>query len=183
VAPTLFTLDHGRIRLANAVFVYLERTIAPQAPLPPEVAPHAYGVSPTAISPSGTVVAAVAQGEAVWLGFQPIDPTDPAIVRVRVERPELLDAVTGGPWDETPSDEPRNYLLCPPDSRLSGVRHQSGYMPFGIRDSEKLSVLVQGDPPALVPLELVPPAVFTDLTGIVPEPLDPESAYKGWRLP
>ena len=56
-------------------------------------------------------------------------------------------------------------------------------MPFGIRDSEKLSVLVQGDPPALVPLELVPPAAFTDLTGIVPEPLDPESAYKGWRLP
>ena len=24
---------------------------------------------------------------------------------------------------------------------------------------------------------------FQELTGVAPEPLDPESAYKGWRLP
>jgi hypothetical protein len=180
---SLFALDHGRIRLADAVFVYLERTVAPQAPLPPEVPPRAYGLSPTGISPSGSVVAAVAPGEAVWLGFQAVDPRESAIVRVRVDRPEPLDAVTGGRWDEALTEEPRNYLLCPPDSRLSGVRHRSGYVPFGVRDADKLSVFVDGETPALVPVELVPPAAFTHLTGVVPEPLDPDHAYKGWRLP
>jgi hypothetical protein len=109
-----------------------------------------------------------------------VDSTRPALVRVRVDRPEPLDAVTGALWDDALSEEPRNYLTCPPDSRLPGLRHGSGYVPFRI---ERLTVLSYGDPAALVPIELVAPERFTSLTGMTPEPLDPDSAYKGWRLP
>jgi hypothetical protein len=177
--PPAFTLDRGRIRLGDAVFVYLERTLAPPAPLPAEVAPRAYGVAPAAAVASG-VVAPVAAGEALWLGFQPVDPARPAVLRVRVDGDEKLDAVTGEPWYDALSEEPRNYLRCPPDSRLSGLRQGSGFMPFGVG---ALTILSYGDGLALLPVELVTPERFTSLTGIAPEPLDPESAYKGWRLP
>ena len=187
---SLFTLDDGRIRLDDSVFVYLERMLDPGGPLPEDVAPRAYGLSPSGIAPSGVVVAAVAPGEAVWLGFQAIDRAQPAIVRVRVDSQGPIDAVTGGPWDETLTDEPRNYLVCPPDSRLPGVRHATGYRPFGVGQRsaspgiiERLSVICCADTLMLVPVELATPEVFTRLTGLVPEPLDPDSAYKGWRLP
>ena len=177
--PPSFTLDNGRIRLDDAVFIYLERALAPGGPLPPGVAPRAHGLAPTGISPSGSVVAAVAPDEAVWLGFQAVDPAQPATIRVRVDRAVPLDAVTGEEWADALTDEPRNYLVSPPDTRLAGVRQPTGeYLPFGL--PEQLSIISLG---ALVGVELVPPATFTELTGIVPEPLDPDSAYKGWRLP
>jgi hypothetical protein len=173
------TLDNGRIRLNDAVFIYLERALAPGGPLPPGVAPRAHGLAPAGISPSGSVVAAVAPGEAVWLGFQAVDPAKPATIRVRVDRAEPLDAVTGEKWVDAQAEEPRNYLVSPPETRLAGVRQPTGeYLPFGLPD--QLSIISLG---ALVRVELVPPATFTELTGLVPDPLDPESAYKGWRLP
>ena len=185
-----YVLDFGRLRLADAVFVYLERTIAPGAPLPADVAPRAYGLSPTGVSPSGSVVAAVERGEAIWLGFQAVDPERPATVRVRVDRPEPLDAVTGTPWEEALTDEPRNHLVCPPDSRLTGLRQPAGYVPVGVGERsdaaevvETLSVFCWGDTPAVVTVELARPATFTRLTGVVSQPLDPDSAYGGWRLP
>ena len=181
MAPS-FTLDNGRIRLNDAVFIYLERALAPGGPLPPGVAPRAHGLAPAGISPSGSVVAAVAPGEAVWLGFQAVDPAKPATIRVRVDRTEPLDAVTGEQWVDALTDEPRNYLVSPPETRLAGVRQPTGeYLPFG--SAEQLSIISLGDEGALVGVELVPPATFTELTGLVPEPLDPDSAYKGWRLP
>jgi hypothetical protein len=189
--PRSFTLDNGRIRLNDAVFVYLERTLAPGGPLPPGVAPRAYGLTPAGIAPSGSVVAAVAPGEAVWLGFQAVEPAKPATVRVRVDRTVPLDAVTGERWAEARADEPRNYLVSPPETRLVGVRQPTGgYLPFGLDGQsgrpdviEQLSILSLGGKGALVAVELLPPATFTEQTGIVPEPLDPDSAYKGWRLP
>lgn len=179
-----YSIDRGRIRLADVVFVYVERMPAPPGPLPPDVVPRAYGVAPTAESPSGAVVAGVGPGEAVWLGFQPVDPARPATVRVRVDGPEPLDAVTGEPWQDGLSDEPHNHLVCPPDYRLTGVRQADGYLPFGLVDADqRLRVLSYGDSPAVVPVELVTLDRFTSLTGIAAEPLDPDSAYKGWRLP
>jgi hypothetical protein len=175
-----FTLDRGRIRVGDHVYVYLERTLAPPGPLPEDVAPRAYGIAPAAVLPSGLVAAAVGTGEAVWLGFQPVDPARPAIVRVRLDLPDALDALTGEAWEDALSEEPRNYLTVPPDSRLAGLRQGSGYVPF--RDG-RMSVLSSAEAPTIVPVELVPPERFTALTGIVPEPLDPDSAYKGWRLP
>jgi hypothetical protein len=179
-----YTIDRGRIRLADAVFVYLERMPAPPGPLPPDVAPRSYGVAPTAESPPGGVVAGLGTGEAVWLGFQPVDPERPAIVRVRVDGPEPRDAITGEPWRDGLSDEPRNHVVCPPDYRLTGIRHADGHLPFGVGDTDRrLSMLSYGDAPAVVPVELVTLERFTSLTGIAAEPLDPNSAYKGWRLP
>jgi len=173
------TLDNGRIRLNDAVFIYLERALAPGGPLPPGVAPRAHGLAPAGISPSGSVVAALAPDETVWLGFQAVDPAKPATIRVRVDRAEPLDAVTGEPWVDAVAEEPRNYLVSPPETRLAGVRQPTGeYLPFGLPD--QLSVISLG---ASVTVELVPLATFTERTGLVPEPLDPDSAYKGWRLP
>lgn len=119
------------------------------------MAPRAYGLSPAAVKPSGSVVAAVAPGEAVWLGFQAVDPSRPATVRVRVEGFEPSDVVA----------------VVPPDSRLPGQMFRSG---------DRLTVLSEGES---VAIEFVSPESFQELTGITPEPLDPEAAYKGWRLP
>jgi hypothetical protein len=150
---TGFELDLGRIRLADAVYVYLQRTIAPSAPLPPDVAPRAYGLSPAAVAPSGSVVAAVAPGEAAWLGLQAVDPARPVTVSVRIEGSEPVD------------------LVVPPVSRLVGQLFRPG---------DRVTVLSDGES---VAIELVSPERFLELTGTAPEPLDPESAYKGWRLP
>jgi hypothetical protein len=169
-----FEIDRGRIRLADDVFVYLERMLLPPEPLPPEVAPRPHGVAPAAALPAGGVVAAVGPGEAVWLGFQPVEPARAVVVRVRVDGPEPLDAVTGEPWDETLAEEPRNYLRCPPEYRLPGRTFAVG---------EHASVLSYGAATALVSFELVTLEQFTSLTGMAAEPLDPDSAYKGWRLP
>lgn len=148
-----FQLDLGRIRLADAVYVYLQRTIPPSAPLPEDVAPRGYGLAPAAVAPSGPVVAAVAEGEAVWLGMQAVDPSRPAAVSVQVEGLEPVD------------------VEVPPVSRLAGQMFRTG---------DRLTVLSADES---VAIELVSPERFQELTGIVPEPLDPESAYKGWRLP
>lgn len=186
----LFAIEDGRIRLADAVFIYLERTLAPPDPLPPGVTPRAYGVAPMALSPSGSVVAAVAPGEAIWLGFQAVEPARPATVRIRVDGLEPLDAVTGGRWDEALVEQPRNYLVCPPDYCLPGIRRSPGYLPFGLRQVspsaevlQELTVLAGGANPDLVVVHLIRPDTFTHLTGVVPTPLKKEDAYKGWRLP
>ena len=112
-----------------------------------------YGLSPAAVAPSGSVVAAVAPGEAVWLGFQAVDPSRPVTVQVRVEGGEPADVVV------------------PPASRLQGRMFRSG---------ERLTVVAEE---ASVGIELVSPESFQELTGITAEPLDPDAAYKGWRLP
>ena len=148
-----FELDLGRIRLADAVFVYLQRTIAPSAPLPEDVAPRVYGLSPVAVTPSGSVVAAVAQGEAVWVGLQAVEPSRPATVRFGVEG--------SGPIE----------VVVPPASRLAGQMFSSG---------DRLTVSSEE---ASVGIEFASPESFQELTGIAPEPLDPDSGYKGWRLP
>ena len=117
------------------------------------MAPRAYGLSPAAVAPSGSVVAAVAQGEAVWLGLQAVDPSHPATVSVTVEGEEPVD------------------LEVPPVSRLVGQMFRPG---------DRLTILSAGES---VAIEFAEPERFQELTGTVPEPLDPESAYKGWRLP
>jgi hypothetical protein len=48
------------------------------------------------------------------------------------------------------------------------------------RSGDRLTVLSEGES---VAIEFVSPESFQELTGIIPEPLDPEAAYKGWRLP
>ena len=170
-------LDRGRIRLGN-VFVYIERTTAPAAPLPPGVMPRPYGLAAMALEQAGTVLAAVGTNEAVWLGFQVIDAARPAIVRIRAGVEKPLDALTGERWN----DATAGTLTCPPDYALPGLRRGDGFLPFSAGDT--LTVLVDASPaPAEVVIRLVSPAVFTRLTGTATTRLDPESAFKGHRLP
>jgi hypothetical protein len=170
-------LDWGRVRLAN-VLIYMERTTSAGAPLPPGVMPHSYGLAPTTFDPTGTALVAVGSDEAVWLGFQAIDTAHPAIVRIRVEAETPLDALSGERW----SDSSGGKLTCPPDYALPGLRLQDGFLPF--RAGDALSVLVDATPAlAEVVVRLVSPEVFTRITGIVTSPLDPDSAFKSYRLP
>lgn len=157
-----FSLDRGRIRLAEAVLVYLERTLLPSAPLPPGTTPRAYGVAPVSVLDDGEVIAGVPPGEAVWLGFQAVDRSRPAAVEVRVE------------------GEPVERLACPPDHALAGTRRGAGYMPFS---EGRLTVLAGDEERAGVIIRLVPAGEFTKITGVQVDPIDPASAYQGQRLP
>lgn len=189
LAPA-YTIEHGRIRLADEVFVYVQRSLAPAGLPSSENVPRSHGIAPTAEAQSGTVVSAVGPGEVVWLGFEAVDRAKPAIVRVRIDQHDPVDAVTGGPWNDLLSEEPRNYLVCPPEYRLAGAQRGEHYQSLGCGEHrvddhvlDRLSVLSCGDVLSVVTVELVTLARFTDLTGLEAEPLDPEGAYKGWRLP
>jgi hypothetical protein len=162
--PADFSLEPGRIRLGDAVLVYLERMFAPSGPLPPTVRPSAYGVAPMAMGEAGVVVAGIPEGEAVWLGFEPLDRSSPVELRVRVggERGAEVKVVT------------------PPDYSLPGVPAGDGYAPF---TEGELSVRMVGDPGAEVTIRLMPAQDFTKMTGVHVDPIDPDSAYKGYRLP
>ena len=119
-------LDQGRIRLAN-VLVYVERTTAPAAPLPPGDMPRPYGLAATALERAGTILAAVDTNEAVWLGFQAIDPAHSAIIRIRAGVENPLDALTGERWNDTTGGK----LTCPPDYALPACGALMASYPLG----------------------------------------------------
>jgi len=75
-------------------------------------------------------------------------------------------------------DDPRNYLVVPPDSWLIGLKQGDSYIPF--QTQQLLSIMCSGYP---ADVELVSPATLTAVSGRTPEPLDPHSGYRGWRLP
>jgi hypothetical protein len=156
--PAQVELDRGRIRLAGALLVYVERTLAAAEPASEGVVASSYGLAPTALAERDTVLAAVAPGEAVWLGFQAVDETRPAIVRVH--------------WSESPPDAAGQRLVCPPEYRLPGLYSEG-------------NLTVSTDDPAAPDLQirLVSLETFTNVTGEPAEPLDRETSYKGWRLP
>ncbi len=185
------TIENRRVLIGDALLLELERACAPGGPLPPGAVPRSHGVAPTVVSADGAVVAPVAAGEAIWLGFQAVDRDRPVTLRVRLEGEPPLDAVTGAPWQEGIADSPRqNYLVCPPASRLAGVPRADGCHPFGIGGAgpgtgvvEALAVIAWIPGPSAVGVRLVRPERFTQIGGEVPEPIDPDSAYQGWLLP
>jgi hypothetical protein len=178
VARAPFSLEDGRIRIADAVFVYLERGYAPAGVLEGDAVPRSHGVAPAAVSEDGEVLAAVGAGEAVWLGFQATDRARPVTLRVRVDGSPPLDALTGERWEPAAPG-----LLCPPRCRLGGVAVKGGRRPFGAVGEERLAVVAWVPEPAEVPVRLVRPDRFAELTGREPDAIDPDAAYRGWRLP
>jgi hypothetical protein len=120
---------------------------------------RSYGLAPAAVGEAGVALAAVAAGEAVWLGFQAVDEGHPVTVRVGVDGPE--PGAASGP------------LTCPPDYRLPG-EHGAG---------TELTVLVEDPARGQATIRLLTPEVFTQVTGQPVEPLDRDGAYRGWRLP
>lgn len=178
-----------------------QRSIALAAPLILGAIPRSYGLLPTAEVADGAgmfgdvVIGAVGEGEIVWLGFTSLSAEPPALIRVRVEEPEPRDAFTGKPW----ADRSPDCLICPPDFALSGIRSGEVSEPFGSAGAgstgivQRLTILARTATDRIgemdwrnataAPLLLVRPTVFADLVGSAPEPLDPDAAYKGWRLP
>jgi hypothetical protein len=175
--------------------------MAPPAALTLGAIPRSYGILPTAEVAGGAgifrdaVIGAVGAGEIVWLGFQSASTESPSLIRVRVEALEPLDALTGKPW----ADRAADCLTCPPNFALAGIRRGQVCEPFGSAEAagagvvQRLTILAQAaaelrseiswQNAAAVQLLLVRPTVFAELTGSAPEPLDPDAAYKGWRLP
>jgi hypothetical protein len=145
-------LDRGRIVLGGAL-VYLERTLVPAEPLPPGRVPRSHGLAPLAATGPDLVIAAVAAGEAVWLGFEALDRSQPALLQVRGGAPEPVDV----------------ELRCPPEHLLARL--------FGRGE------LTLATPDDRVTVRLVDPDRYTVETGLTPDPLDPDSAYTGWRAP
>ena len=163
--------------------MYLERAYATPGPVPPDTVPRPYGATPLAVTPGEIVVAAVASGEVIWLGFQAVDRGSPATVRVRIDESHPIDAISGEAWDDSLSDDPRNFLVCPPDSRLAGRPVRGGRRLFGSNVLERFTLFTWGDAPVAVTVQLVRPDEFARITGRVPPPLDPDAAFTGRRLP
>jgi len=179
--PGAFTLDGDRILLGGTVLVYLERCRATPAPLPRGPLPRPHGASPLAVGESGVVVAPLPPGEAVWLGFQPVDREVPTEVRVRVDGPRPVDVVTGEPWEDGPPAG--GHLICPPATSLAGPPVPGGRRLLGADGPERLTLFTSGREPGQAAVKLVRPEVFTSLTGRVCPPLDADAAFKGTRLP
>jgi hypothetical protein len=194
-------LEHGGIRIADLAVCYPQRSMAPPAALTVGTILRSYGILPTAEVAGGagifrdTVIGAVGAGEIVWLGFRSASTEPASLIRVRVEALEPLDALTGKPWVDRSAD----CLICPPDFALSGIRRGQVCEPFGSAEAasagvvQRLTILAQAaaerrtkiswQKAAAVQLLLVRPTVFAELAGSAPEPIDPDAAYKGWRLP
>jgi hypothetical protein len=58
------------------------------------------------------------QREALWLGFDGAD-WKPNAVQVHLGR---VNVVTGGPWEEGLRSEPQNYVVCPDQPWLDGIK-------------------------------------------------------------
>ena len=177
-APGL-SLDHSRILLGGSVLVYPERTFEVERAAG-DSPPRPYGLAPTAIVAADEALVAVATGEAIWLGLQAVDTDRPARLRVKLEGEPPLDAVSGEEWGESPSDDPANYLTCPPDYCLAGARHPDGLIPF---TTGKLTLLLLAPVTASASVWIVDLDTFSEATGEEARPLDPESGYGGWRAP
>jgi hypothetical protein len=149
--------------------------------------PQPYGSTPLAITPGKSgediVVAPVAPGEAAWLGFQAVDGGSPATVRVRIDEPQPIDAISGGSWHDDLSEDPRNFLRCPPDSSLAGRPVPGGRRLLGSDSMERFTLFAWGATPVGVTVQLVRPSEFARVTGRFPPSLDPGAAFTGRRLP
>ena len=128
-------------------------------------------------------MAPVTPGEVIWLGFQAVDRGSPATVRVRIDEPQPIDAISGEAWDDSLSEDPRNFLVCPPDSSLAGRPVPGGRHLFGSDQLERFTLFAWSNAPVGVTVQLVRPAEFARIAGWAPPPLDPDAAFTGRRLP
>lgn len=78
--------------------------------------------APPAWRERGGVFIPLYQREALWLGFQASD-WKPNAVKVGVGG---VNAVTGGPWDVALRDDETDYMVCPPQLWLDGIKSGPG---------------------------------------------------------
>ena len=80
--------------------------------------------------------------EALWLGFGGV-AWKPNAVQVAVGG---VNAVSGGPWRDSLSAAPQNYLVCPPQPWLDGVNAGAGHI--------RQFVALPGDDPRTVEAQI-----------------------------
>jgi hypothetical protein len=64
------------------------------------------------------------QAEALWLSFDSA-PWKPSAVTVAVGR---VNAISGGTWPDTLRAAPQNYVVCPPQLWLDGIKAGAGFV-------------------------------------------------------
>ncbi|MGF0227591.1 hypothetical protein ACQR3Q_17740 [Dietzia natronolimnaea] len=70
----------------------------------------------------GGVMMPLYQREAMWMSFNNVEP---AALQVGVGK---VCAISGGPWDETLSQDPQNYAALPDQPWLDGINAGDGYI-------------------------------------------------------
>jgi hypothetical protein len=82
----------------------------------------------------GGVFIPMYQREALWLAFRAAD-WKPNAVKIGVG---MINAVSGGAWDEELHDDPQDYIVCPDQPWLDGINAGDGFirqfvaMPLGM---------------------------------------------------
>jgi len=110
-------VETDRLRIGDSCFLAFQRTLripddGRTYPLPP-------GLGRLPIRPSDAAfVVPLRRREAVWLAFD-VPAWRPRAVLVGLGR---INAVTGGPWAESLESHPQNYLVCPPQLWLDGIK-------------------------------------------------------------
>jgi hypothetical protein len=140
------TVLHDHVRVGERFCVTFQRTLrvpddGRDYPLPPGLGAFPvhrvedYGDRvPAAWRDEGGVFLPVYQREALWLGFDGT-PWKPNAVKVGVGR---VNAVSGGAWHEELHADPQDYLVCPDQPWLDGVKTATGVvrqfvaMPLGL---------------------------------------------------
>jgi hypothetical protein len=125
---------NDRVQIGDRFAVTFQRTLripddGRTYPLPPGLGAFPvhrveeyYDRVPEAWREQGGVFLPVYQREALWLGFDGA-PWKPNAVKVGAGR---VNAVSGGPWDEDLHDDPQDYLVCPDQPWLDGIKTAEG---------------------------------------------------------
>ncbi len=130
-APSLpVVVEDSRVRIGERFSVSFQRTLripddGRRYPLPPglgllpvdSVAEHAARV-PESWRREGGVFIPMYQREALWLGFDAA-PWKPNAIKVGVGR---VNAVTGAAWSPLLESSPQDYLVCPDQPWLDGIK-------------------------------------------------------------
>lgn len=142
-------VEENSIRIGERFSVFFQRTLrvpddGKTYPLPPglgEFPIHKVedyvGRVPEEWLDRGGVFIPLYQREALWLGFEAAY-WKPNAVKVSLGN---VNAVTGANWDKTLHSDPQDYLVCPPQPWLDGIKTGSGVVrqfvatPLGLEDS------------------------------------------------
>lgn len=132
-APPAVTVEHDRVAIGR-LSVGFERTLripedGKRYPLPPSlgrfplrrVADYASRV-PASWRAHGGVFMPMWQREALWLSFA-APHWQPVALKVGVG---LVNAVTGEPWRDAIGAGAQDYVVCPPQPWLDGIRGEDG---------------------------------------------------------
>jgi hypothetical protein len=128
------TIEESRVCIGERLSVFFLRTLrvpddGRTYPLPPalgefplhRIEEYADRV-PSEWLEEGGIFIPLYQSEAMWLGFEAAR-WKPNAVKVGLGN---INAVSGAAWDETLHTDPQDYLVCPPQPWLDGIKTREG---------------------------------------------------------